>query len=102
PESARGSTVNGLASGASLPDSLASYDRASSSWRTSQFSLFGGCSEFSETLPRSGMTRSGIAYQLPPLAPLTAEIDSGLLPTLTVVACEHPGRVKRKAHQQVC
>ena len=58
--------------------SLANYDRDTSSWKTSQHSLFGGLSEFSEPWPRSGMTRSGTAYPLPPLAPLTGETGFGL------------------------
>jgi hypothetical protein len=69
--------------GLSLLGSLASYDPASCSWKTSQTSLFGGLTEFSETWPRSGMLRSGTAYQLAPLAPLTNGIESGLLPTPT-------------------
>jgi DNA (cytosine-5)-methyltransferase 1 len=39
--------------------------------------------EFSEIWPRSGMMRGGIAYPLQPLAPLTVETGSGLLPTPT-------------------
>jgi DNA (cytosine-5)-methyltransferase 1 len=35
-------------------------------------------SAFSETWPRSGMTRNGIAYQLPPLVRLTDATESGL------------------------
>jgi hypothetical protein len=80
--------VTGLASrgsgqgcGRSTPVSLASYDPATSLWRTSQRSLLGGWSEFSGTWPRSGMTRNGTAYRLPPLVPLIPEIDYGLLPT---------------------
>jgi hypothetical protein len=37
--------------------------------------------EFSETWPRAGMTRSGIAYLLRPLAPLTGGTGFGSLPT---------------------
>lgn len=67
--------------GQSTPALLASYDPATSLWRTSQLSLIEDLGESLETWPRSGMTRSGIAYQLQPLAPLTAETASGLLPT---------------------
>jgi hypothetical protein len=45
--------------------------------------LVEGLTEFSETWPRSGMMRNGIAYQLPPLVPLTDETASGLWPTPT-------------------
>jgi hypothetical protein len=83
-------------------DSLASYDRATQSWRTSQHSLFGGLDEFSETWPRSGMTRSGTAYQLQPLAPPTGEIESGLLPTPTDVGnMMAPSMQKWRSHRNL-
>jgi len=79
---------NALAFGRRLPVWLASFDRPTSSWRTSQLCLMAqlsgqgdGLAEFWGTWPRSGMMRSGTAYQLPTLAPLTSEIASGLLPT---------------------
>ena len=64
--------------------SLAKYDPATRSWRTSQHSVLGGLEPFSETWPRSGMTRSGTAFQLPTLAPLTDETESGSWPIPTV------------------
>jgi hypothetical protein len=70
-----------LAYGQSTPDLLANYDPITSSWRTSQRCLVEGWTLFSETWPRSGLMRNGIAYQLPPLVPLTAATDSGLWPT---------------------
>ena len=76
-----GSPANDPVFGPSTPVSLASYDPAMSSWRTFPRYVAEACPEFSETWPRSGMTRSGIAYQLPPLVRLTAETGSGLLPT---------------------
>lgn len=69
--------------GRSTPDSFARLDPDTSSWKTSQHSVLGGLESFSETFPRSGMTRSGTAYQLPPLVPLTDETESGSLPTPT-------------------
>jgi hypothetical protein len=80
-ESAQVSTAKGPGCGASTPELLASYDPITCSWRTSQLCLDGALSEFSETWPRSGLMRSGIAYQLPPLVRLTDETDCGLLPT---------------------
>jgi len=69
-------------------DLLANYDLATSSWRTSQTSLAGlggnrdvGSAEFLETWPRSGMTRNGIAYQLPLSALHTVETGCGFWPT---------------------
>ena len=79
------SKVTGRVSGQKLPELLAMYSRDSSSWKTSQRCLVDGLQTFLETWPRSGMTVSGIAYQLPPLALRTAVIGSGLLPTPTAV-----------------
>jgi hypothetical protein len=86
-ESRRELMASEVDSGASLPVLLASYNPDTQSWKTSQTSLVAtaddGLDEFLETWPRSGMTRSGIAYQLPRLAPTTTEIGSGLLRTPT-------------------
>ena len=67
--------------GASSGGLLAKFDRASSSWKTFQPLLTGGFQPFSETLPSSGMTRSGMLFQLPPWAPTTFDNAYGLLPT---------------------
>ena len=81
-EIARGLRERGLAYGRSIAASFAKYDQSSSSWKTSQACLLSEWEEFSETWPRSGMMRNGIAYRLAPLVPLTSEIVSGSLPTL--------------------
>lgn len=78
---ARELRASAAAYGESTPVSLASYNQSTSSWRTSQRCLVGGWSEFSETWPRSGTMRNGIAYQLPPLAPLTDATGFGLWQT---------------------
>jgi len=72
-------------SGPTSLDSFASVN-PDGSWRKtsqgySQVTLDGSLEVFSETWPRAGMTRSGIAFQRAPLAPLTGETASGLLPT---------------------
>jgi hypothetical protein len=67
--------------GASSPVSLAKYDPASRSWKTCPPSESADSDEFSETWPRSGTTRSGIAFQHPSLVPLIRGIGSGLWPT---------------------
>ena len=61
------STVPGLVFGSSTRESLASFDRASSSWKTSQLSLLAGLTECSVVLPKAGMMRSGCLYALPTL-----------------------------------
>lgn len=72
--------------GETMPVWLANYDRATSSWKTSQHCLLAGLATYSETWPRSGMTRNGTAYLLPPLVRLTDGIASGSLPTPTADA----------------
>jgi hypothetical protein len=57
------------------------YDRNTRSWRTWQRCLIEEWTRFVGTWPRSGMTRNGIAYQLPVLVPLTDETAFGLWPT---------------------
>ena len=69
--------------GKNTPELLASYDRNTQLWKTSQRCFIEGWEPFSVTWPRSGMTRNGIAYRLPTLAHLTNEIEPGLLPTPT-------------------
>jgi hypothetical protein len=70
--------------GESTPVSLAIFDRASSSWRTSGLFAAEDSPLYSETLPRSGMTRSGTLSLLPPLVRLIYGTGSGSsLPTPT-------------------
>ena len=87
-EGAPVSTANAPASGLRLCDSLASYDRDTLSWRTSQTCLVAlleneadGLAEFSETWPSAGMMRSGKTYRLRPWALSTCESAHGLWPT---------------------
>jgi hypothetical protein len=80
-EGSRPWRASAAAYGRNTPVLLANYDRNSSSWRTSQHCLVEGLQTYSETWPRSGMMRSGTAYQLPPLVRLTDETAFGLWPT---------------------
>lgn len=75
--------AQGAVYGGNTPVLLASFDHDTSSWRTQPPSKPKDTvsDEFSETWPRSGTMRGGIAYQHPPLVPLTRAIVSGLLPT---------------------
>jgi hypothetical protein len=83
PARAQGSTAPARVFGSSTPESFASFDPATSSWRTSQLSVLGASTEFSGTWPRAGLMRSGTAYRLQPLVRLTRGTASGLLPTPT-------------------
>lgn len=88
-------TVSAPGSGESTAGSLASYDPVSCSWRTSGLFEAEDSPLYSETLPRSGMTRSGTLYLLPPLVRLTSVIASGSslsIPTPTARLGDSTGR----------
>jgi hypothetical protein len=85
---ATGSTTPRPFCGARWPEPLASFDPATSSWRTWRTSLLSTMEpsgeKFSGTWPRSGTTSSGIAYRQQPSAPRTSVTGSSpLLPTPT-------------------
>ncbi len=84
PGSGRARTIF-AGSGPSSPESLATYDPATSSWRTSQDSWLDteGWGQSLATWPPSGMTRNGTASQLAPLVPRTSATASGSWPTPT-------------------
>ena len=90
-------TERDLGCGLSLPESFASYDRDTSSWRTSQYSLLEGLTEFLEPWPKSGTMRSGFVYQLPPLVRRTSDGECSLLPTPTAerYGSNHGGKAGR-------
>ena len=76
--------VRDLVCGRSTGGLLASYDPASSSWRTSQACLVSGWEPFSETFPRSGMMQCGTVFLLPPSAHLTGGTGFGSSPTHSI------------------
>ena len=57
---------------------LAKYDPDTSLWRTAQCSLLEDLNESLETLPRSGMTRNGLLWELPMLEQTIKGTESGL------------------------
>jgi len=68
--------------GPQLSNQLASYDRSSRSWKTSQISLLTNTlDEYSETWPKSGMIVNGILYRRPSLVHPISEKESGYWPT---------------------
>lgn len=68
-------------SGLSSTDVLASFDPASSSWKTSAGSLFEDSTPFSDAWPDEGMTRNGRLYARRMLARRTAERACSSSPT---------------------
>ncbi len=69
------------ASGGNTPASSKKSGRAGPSSKTSAPFALAAWTSCSGASLRSGMMRSGTAYPLPPLARLTRETESGLLPT---------------------
>lgn len=69
--------------GPSSSESFAAYDPDSSSWKTSQGSLLPEWATYSETWPRSGMTRNGRAFRQRLLALRISGGGSSLLHTPT-------------------
>jgi hypothetical protein len=76
--------ASAAAFGINTPVLLASFDPASSSWRTSARCFLEGWMRFSEPLPPSGIMQSGKLYELPMSARHIKEPASGLWPTPTV------------------
>jgi hypothetical protein len=68
-------------SGKRWRESLAKYDRDTSSWKTHQCSLLEGLESFSETFPNWGMMLDGELFPLPMSEHLTCANESGSLPT---------------------
>lgn len=92
-----------LVYGGKFAEPFAWYDHGSRCWRTWQRCFIEGWERYSEAWPRSGMTRNGIAYRLPPLVPRMSGTDaSSLLPTLTETAnLLAPSMQKWKRHRRL-
>lgn len=63
--------------GLNLQESFAKYDRATSSWKTRQCSLFGGLEECLETFPKAGTMRNGSLWERTTAEPRTDERECG-------------------------
>jgi hypothetical protein len=79
PGKAQGLTENDQECGSTWRGWLAKYDPDSFLWRTAQCSFLEDLNESLETLPRSGMTRSGLLWELPMLGQTIKGTESGLL-----------------------
>lgn len=96
------SLARALVYGSNSLESFASWDPASSSWKTSQRSLFAEWMPWSEPWPIAGMMRSGSAYQLLTLALPTYVSGSSSLPTPTAKAnMLAPSMQKWPAHRNL-
>jgi len=79
PEKVQASAESDPGCGNTWRGSLARYDRATSSWRTAQYSLHGDLELFSETWPRWGTMRSGECSERSMSEHLTDENASGFV-----------------------
>jgi hypothetical protein len=75
---------------------LAKFDPLLCSWKTAQCSLLGEEHELLQTLPKWGMTRDGLLWELPTLEHLTSGTECGLLPT----PCARDGKGARSLQAQ--
>jgi len=91
PEKEQASKGREADSGENLPESLARFDRDTSSWRTAQCLLFEDSTECLETLPRWGTTRNGELWERTMPEHLTSETASGSWPTPTSRDHKGPG-----------
>ncbi len=72
---------------------IAAWSTTRDVWETEQGDLFSGLlAVYSATWPPSGMTRSGVAFELPTSAPHMRGSGSSLLPTLSASDARGPGR----------
>ncbi len=81
-EKKKASKALGAGCGKRRPASFAKLDRATSSWKTSQLSLFGESMSFSVIWPRWGLMLDGECWELPTLAATKPAKGYGLWPTL--------------------
>jgi hypothetical protein len=94
------STGSGQGCGEKWRGWLAKYDHASSSWRTAQCSLLSEEPESLAILPRSGMTRDGLLWELPMSVRPTNGTGSGLWRTPDTGAGGTSGLLKQgKTHR---
>ena len=75
------------------------WDRDSHCWRTFQRCLTGEWARFSEAWPRAGMTRNGIAYRLPPSAPLKGATGHSYWPTPRASEWKGTGSLGSSSHE---
>lgn len=88
-------------SGGNCYEPFAWYDRSTSSWRTWQRCFIEGWELFSETWPKAGMTRNGVAFRLMTSAPLTSGKEFGLLVQIPIKSNSIPSQKLRDAENRL-
>ena len=84
-------TVSAVDFGEKWPESLAKYDRDTSSWKTHQCSLFGGLESFSEHWHKWGIMQGGEYFPLLNVEPCTYVSEYSYLPLPTPNATDYKG-----------
>ena len=80
---------------------IAAWNPVRDVWETGEASLLCGHSGvYSETWPSLGMTRSGVAYELPMLEPATDDTACSLLPTPVATEGTKPSNTMGVARRQ--
>ena len=88
---AQGSTASDRDSGINTHESFASWNPATSSWKTSQHSLLEDLTTFSERWPIAGTMQSGRVFARSTWVPRISATDYSLLPTPRAIYGERPG-----------
>lgn len=96
PGKGRASTATAADYGLSSHESLARYDRQTSSWKTAQCSLLGDLEKFSETWPRWGIMLDGVCWAQTMLEHRTCEKESGFAQSWPTVSCSDATRGGRQ------
>lgn len=97
PAEVLGSTASEAGCGPAWHESFATFDRATSSWRTRQLSLLAGSDVFSETWPRWGMMQDGACWERTMPAHLNCENESGFWPTPKCLGWRSDGELRMLA-----
>ena len=89
-----------------MPKLLAAWNPARSLWESTKDTpcLCGHSMPYSQTLPKSGMTRNGQLYELPTLVHRTGDSEYSLLPTPSASlgsnhGSQHPDKRRAGGHQ---
>lgn len=99
---ARESTELKADSGQAWHGWFAKWNPPTCSWKTAHYSIFGDCTDFSETWPKWGLMRNGECWVLSTPLPLTSVSERGLkhdIPTPTV-ACAKGGQTSRSGKRK--
>lgn len=88
-------------SGGNCYEPFAWYDHSTSSWKTWQRCFIGGWESFSETWPKAGLMRNGVAFRLMTSAPHIYGKEFGLLVQTPIKSNSIPSQKLRDAKNRL-